>query len=162
MIALIATLFMTASKVQSAPPASPKLIVVYSIVRGFKNVGPGPNAGPCLLDSRFRHNEEIVWRIKVLDPASGAFLGDKAVRSVEIKLASGETLPARYGPHPWKDPKPTDSFWSAAWTVPAGYPTGTLRYSISAIAKDGRTSTTVDFDINASKLVVLEGTVPKR
>jgi hypothetical protein len=154
-------LLMATPPAQSGPTASRRLAVVYSIVRGIKNAGEGPD-GPCIVLSRFRHNEQIVWRIKVFDPATGVSLDNKALRSVEVNLPNKQTLTAKYGGHPWNDPKPTDYFWSTAWTVPANYPTGSLHYTITATANDGRTSTTIDFNVEASKLMILEGAVPKR
>jgi hypothetical protein len=92
----------------------------------------------CVQQSRFARNSEIVWRARVLDGA-GAQLGDGDLESVEVRLADGQTFDMRYGPHPRDNA--TDEFWTAAFDVPADYPTGTLNYEIVATATDGTTAT---------------------
>lgn len=139
-----------------------QIVVVHDIVRGSWNVPKDEIATKvCVLNSRFLRKEQVVWRIKLLDPATGAFLDDKALQRVEVKLGSGEAFVAKYGTHPRQNP--TDHFWSTAWTIPEGYPSGTVAYGVTAIGKDGRTSMAVTFNVNLAQLTVLDGTmsIPK-
>jgi hypothetical protein len=114
---------------QSAPPT---LFIQADMVTGGQQ-GMGPP--PCVLASQFKHKEEIVWRIRVIDAKTGKPLDDKGVKSVVITLASGQSVTAHFGNHP--PPKPVDTFWSAAWVVPDDYPTGSFSYDITATDKHG-------------------------
>ena len=38
----------------------------------------------CVQDSRFARNEEIVWRVKVIDPLTGQPMDDTGLESVEV------------------------------------------------------------------------------
>ncbi|MEW6047606.1 MAG: hypothetical protein AB1609_14170 [Bacillota bacterium] len=132
------------------------LIVVDSIVQGSTNA---PRERVCVLNSRYLHGEEIVWRIKVIDPVTGEAMDDKQLKRVWVELADGQVVEARYGPHPRTNP--TDYFWATSWVIPPGYPSGVLDYTIYAEAKDGRTGSNVKFEVESSMLVILPGSATK-
>jgi hypothetical protein len=139
----------TASAQSHAEPAG-KLFFEGDLVRGHIDEQVGPF---CVLQNRFKRGEEIVWRVRVLRP-DGSVADDKVLKSVAVELGSGETMPLQYGPH--GDP-PTDFFWTKAWIVPAGYPTGTLGYSIKATLQDDSVVTWSPFMRPPSLLAVVEG-----
>lgn len=147
----------------AAPAASEasfgQLLVVVDTVRGNANI-PANEAAlkVCAPVSKWLHNERVVWRIKVVDPKLGTAMDDKALGAVEVKLSDGQVLQAKYGGHPGKEP--TDFFWAVGWTIPESYPSGTAKYAISAEAKDGRKSQTVDFNVAATYMTILDGKVP--
>jgi hypothetical protein len=107
----------------------------------------------CVQMSRFAHNEEIVWRVKVIDPASGEPMDDSALESVQVVMGD-QTLDLHYGPHPRDNP--VDFFWTVAWEVPEDYPSGTVSYTLEATAVDGRTGTWEQFAVQAAMLTITE------
>lgn len=160
---VIAVTFAAATVMLATPSAQSqafnRLIIVHDIVRGSVNVPQAQAAGRvCVWSGRFQRNEEVVWRIKIMDPANGRYLDGTVLRQVEVKIGSGETFNARYGPHPRGNP--TDNFWTAAWTIPMTYPSGAVPYTISATANDGRTGIAVVFNVDLSALTVIDGAVP--
>jgi hypothetical protein len=115
---------------------------------------PGVKAPVCVLTSQFKRGDMVVWRIRVLDPATGHGLDDKALKNVEVRLPNGQKFAARYGGHPPKG-TPTDYFWSAAWRIPADYPTGSLSYTVNAAGQQGRSATWQPFKMALSQFTVV-------
>jgi hypothetical protein len=109
-----------------------KLFIEGDIVRG--NTPMGATGPICVLTSQFKRGENVVFRIRVRNP-QGKILDDKGVKRIVVQLADGRELPVRYGGHPPRTP--TDFFFTAAWMIPADYPTGSLGYSITATDLDG-------------------------
>jgi hypothetical protein len=122
----------------AAAPGTDKLLLAADTVQGSKNV-PQADAAlkSCVLSSRYPRNSEIVWRVRVYDPRTAELMDNKALSSVQVGLANGATVDLNYGAHP-KDP-PNEFYWANSWVVPKDAPTGTLRYTITATAADGRT-----------------------
>lgn len=106
----------------------------------------------CWVMSVYHPGEGVYFRAKVFDPASGKAMGKDALDSVNVGLPNGQTLNMTYAGHPGTNP--TDSFWGVLWKVPADYPTGTVNYSVSAKAPDGRTGKYVDWNISSSALTI--------
>jgi len=153
------------AKPAAAPaPTFAKLIVTNDLVRGAENIDqskPAEVARICSELSKFMHNERIVWRIKVMDPQTGAFMDDKNVGEVSVKLSDGQVVQAKYGGHGGTKDKPADFFWTAGWTVPETYPSGSLTYTVNAAGKDGRGAMMInDFKVPAAFLTILDGKVP--
>lgn len=151
-----------ATPAATAPVAAPvgPALIINDMVNGSANVNAADKAAgkSCVLTSRYLHNQQVVWRIKVLDPASGANLDDKAINKVTVTLNDGKKFEAKFGPHPKSTP--TDSFWATSWTIPEEYPSGTVAYTITAEAKDGRKASQAVFNIAPSSLIVVDGKVP--
>jgi hypothetical protein len=105
----------------------------------------------CVQLSRFAHNEDVVWRVKVFDPLTGEPLDDTMLASVTVIMPDQE-LDLHYGPHP-RD-KPLGYFWTTSWVVPEDYPEGVINYTIEATANDGRTGTWEQFEVAAANLTV--------
>lgn len=125
------------------------LVVVGDMVIGRDN-----NEGAtCVLTSRFLHEQQVVWRAKVVDPMTNAELSDMELASVEITLVDGQVFEMEYGEHPPREP--VDAYWTAAWVIPADYPSGVVEFTITATHTDGRTGDLVTFPIEASLLTVL-------
>ena len=143
-----------------APPAFNKLLLVESPVRGSLNLTDEEKKTlSCVLNSKFKRNEQIVWRVRIVDPTTGQELDDKSVEKVQVKLADGKVFDLKYGIRP-KD-KPVDGFWTVAFNIPEDYPPGRLDYTIEATAKDGRTSQYVKFILPTAHLVILPEVRPK-
>lgn len=115
----------------------------------------GTAGAHCVLASQFKHNDEVVWRVRVLDQNGKAVTG-KDISSLEVDLSSGKTFKMRYGGHPHD--KPLDSFWTVSWKIPESYPAGTLSYKVVATESDGKTQTWKPFNVAPSQLTILPGT----
>jgi hypothetical protein len=127
-----------------------RLFINADMVRGAGGSGP-----ICVLNSRFLRKEQVVWRIRVLD-ATGKALDDKSLKSVVVELSDGQKFKAHFSGHPPK--APTDHKWSATWTIPADYPTGSFNYKVIATAPDGTTQSWEPFNTKPSHLTVIAGT----
>jgi hypothetical protein len=144
----------------AAPAASAKvpLILQSDTVLGSTNLTKAEAATEtCVRDSRYAHNQEIVFRTRVFDPTTGQPMDDSTLASVVVKLADGTTLNAKYSGHGGTTANPADHFWAVSWVVPANYPTGELDYQVIATAKDGRTGNFLPFLVSPS-LIQITGT----
>ena len=144
----------TSAQIQTQATANAiQLFVDSDTVRGSKNIPTGSTDG-CVQTNLFAKNEQIVWRIRVYDPVTGKQLDDSQVQSITVTLKDGTKLdPATYGAHP-KTP-PQEFFWTASWVVPTNYPTGSLDYTITATAKDGRTGTFTQLHFAATAMMAV-------
>jgi len=140
--------------VAAQPPVAHTLTVDANTVIGAEGV-KNP-ADICIQSSRFPQGESVVWQIKVYDPATGNPMDNSTLDSVVVSLKDGQTFTAAYGGHPGQPGVPvTDYFWSAAWSIPATYPTGSVPYTVTAKSKDGRTGTFTEFNVAPSLLTVV-------
>ncbi len=136
------------------PGAAAALVIDADTVQGPKNLLDAEKPlRSCVQASRFAHNEQVVWRVKVYDGSTGEALDDTALTGVQVKLPD-QTLDLKYGGHPAQNP--ADHFWTTSWTVPEGYPSGTIDYTILAAAADGRTATWQQFKVTAAYLTVTD------
>jgi hypothetical protein len=145
-----------ASVVESTAPSSAPvgqfLLLDVDTVMGPTNLTAEEKpVKTCVQANRFAHNEDIVWRVKVLDPLSGEPMDDTTLASVKIVMPDQE-LELHYGPHPRDNP--LGFFWTTSWVVPEGYPEGVINYTIEATANDGRTGTWEQFEVAAANLTV--------
>lgn len=148
----------TGATVPSAAPAPVKLVLQADTVWGPKNIAKADLKGKvCVQRNLFARNEEIVWRVKVIDSATGQPMDDQALTSVAVKLPD-QTLDLHYGPHP-KD-NPVDFFWTVGYLIPMDHPSGELPYTIEATAKDGRTGTFEQFGVSLARLTITDETRP--
>src|SRR5271167_3658352 len=86
-------LALTAASVAHAQGA-PKLFFEGDMVRGAQ-VRSG---APCVLNSQFKHKEQVVFRVRVTD-ADGKNLDDKGLKSLVVELSNGQKIPARFHGH---------------------------------------------------------------
>lgn len=150
---VFALLALAAALAGSLPAsAQPAFFFEGDMVRGEPQ--PGVKAPVCVLTSQFKRGDQVVWRIRVLDPATGQGRDNKALKSVQVQLADGQKFNARYGGHPPKG-TPTDYFWSVSWKIPADYPTGSLSYTVHAVGADGRSASWQPFRMSLSQLTVV-------
>lgn len=127
---------------------SSPLIVTHSIV-----VSGGthtPNEGPCSLQSRFYHGQKVIFRIKVVNPQTGAEMNGSQLSGVSVKLPNGKSVKAQYRHHG------NGTFWIAPWTIPSSYPSGTVNYQI---AVNGSNAKAVRYNVHDSQLTVLNSSL---
>jgi hypothetical protein len=138
----------------SSAPAQGFLFIDSDVVLGPVNLTDEEKPTlTCVQNSRFAHNEDVVWRVKVLDPLTGQPMDDTTLASLEVVLPT-ETLSLHYGGHP-RD-TPVDFFWTTSWVVPEDYPTGAVDYTITATALDGRTGTWNQFGVTLAQLTITD------
>lgn len=146
------------AQAQSTAPTGGFLFIDSDVVLGPANLTEEERPTKvCVQASRFAHNEEVVWRVKVLDPLTGQPMDDTMLASVEIKMPT-ETLSLRYGGHP-RD-TPVDFFWTVGWDIPEDYPSGAVAYTIDATALDGRTGTWEQFGVTLAQLTITDEVRP--
>jgi hypothetical protein len=140
------------STAPSAAPVGQFLLIDADTVLGPTNLTADEKpTKTCVQASRFAHNEDIVWRVKVFDPLTGEPMDDTMIESLTVVMPD-QTLDLHYGPHP-RD-KPLGYFWTTSWVVPEGYPEGVINYTIEATANDGRTGSWEQFEVAAANLTV--------
>jgi hypothetical protein len=136
------------------PPAVTTLSVHADTVQGPENLPEEERPLlSCVQKNRYARNEQIVWRVRVIDPLTGEPMDDQALSAVVVKLPDQE-LALRWGPHPRDNP--LEFFWTVAWTVPESYPSGQLPYTVEATASDGRTGMFDEFRVAPARLAVTE------
>jgi len=136
--------------------AREQLFVEGDLVRGAQQGAPGPF---CVLSNQFKRLEKVVWRIRVLD-AAGQSLDDKGLKSVVVELPDGQKLDAKFDRHPPPAQGPAlDHFWTAVWTIPTSYPSGSLGYKVVATGKDDQSQTWEPFKSKPSQLTVVDGQI---
>src|ERR1700704_466074 len=113
--------------------AAKKLFFEGDLVRGAQQGAPGPF---CVLSNQFKRLEKVVWRIRVLDEA-GQSLDGNGLKSVVVELPDGQKPNAQFDRHPPPEQGVAlDHFWTAVWTIPTSYPSGSLGYKVVATGKD--------------------------
>jgi hypothetical protein len=143
---------------QGEAPPGDWLFIDADTVWGPANIPDEEQASvSCVQNNRFARNEEIVWRVKVLDPLTGEPMDDTTLDVVQVALPD-QTLDMRYGPHP-RD-TPADAFWTVSWDVPEDYPTGELPYTVTATAADGRSGIYEQFNVSPARLIITEEVRP--
>lgn len=144
-LAMLSTLSVGPALAQQAP----KLFFEGDIVRG---AGPSAKGAPCVLNSQFKRGEVVVFRVRLLDPKTGAQVDDKQIKDLSIELATGEKIPSSYRGHPPQNS--TDTFYSAGWPVPANQPTGSVGYKVVVTLADGSSMSWKPFNVASSQIVV--------
>jgi hypothetical protein len=156
----VASAIITLGTMGSGAAPGPSLVIQADTVLGPRNLKQDEMAAKsCVSWSRFARNEQIVWRVRVFEPATGKPMDDKLLEAVSVLLPDGTILKARYGGHPGRG-EPTDFFWTTSWVVPATYPTGTLRYKITARTFDARLGEFMPFNVAPSLVTIVDAVRP--
>lgn len=153
-----------ATQAQAAPAATPAkpqyLIVVGDTIRGKLGLNPvevlltAPGLH-CTQQSRFPQGGRIVWRMKVIDPATGKYMDDKQVASFTITYPDGKTDKLVYGGHGGTKENPADFLWAVGFTVPETYPTGLFNVKIEATDLEGRKGVFDQFKVSFAQLMIV-------
>ncbi len=141
----------------SPAPAAPTVPPAPAAAIGFyvDTVTAGPGESPfnvdpslsCVRNSAFKRGMHVVWRMQLVDSATGKVVQRDDVERVELKLPNGETRNFNFGRHGATDTAPW--FWTTAWNVPLDYPLGSVDYSIEVVTKSGSTGTFKEIPVSA-------------
>jgi len=110
----------------------------------------------CMLQNAYVNDGEAkaTFRVRVYDPVTGEQMSDELLESVTLTLGDGQEFVLAWGPHP---PNTEDDFfWTFGWEIFEGYPAGNIPYTITAVAKDGRTGEFEPFNVAPSLLTVID------
>jgi hypothetical protein len=107
----------------------------------------------CVQMSRFKQGQKIVFRARVIDPATGQALTSDTAQSVIVVLPNGDQLPMVFEGHP--PMANLDYYWTAVFAVPDDYPTGEFGYTIEATAKNGRSGSLQPFNIGRTTVQII-------
>ncbi len=162
--AAVQTAAPAATQAQAAPAASAAkpqyLVVVGDTIRG--NLGLNkteilitPPGIHCTQQNRFPQTGRIVWRMKVIDPATGKYMDDKQIKELTITYPDGKKDNFKYGGHGGTKENPADHLWAVGFTVPADYPTGLFNVKIEATDLEGRKGTFDQFKVNIAQLTIV-------
>ncbi|HEX9437269.1 MAG TPA: hypothetical protein VGA16_08955 [Candidatus Limnocylindria bacterium] len=161
--AAVQTAAPAATQAQAATPAAPAkpqfLVIVGDTIRG--NLGLNPveilTTAPgvhCTQQSRFPQTGRIVWRMKVVDPATGKYMDDKAIKEFTITYPDGKKDSLKYAGHGGTKENPADFLWAVGFTVPADYPTGAFNVLLKATDLEGRSGTFEQFKVGPAQLII--------
>jgi hypothetical protein len=79
---------------------------------------------------------------------------------VVVELPDGQKLNAKFDRHPPPEQGAAlDHFWTAVWTIPTSYPSGSLGYKVVATGKDDQSQTWEPFKSKPSQLTVVDGQI---
>jgi len=136
-----------------------RLFIDLDTVRGTKNLTPTQAATEgCVQTSMFAKNEQIVFRLRVVDPGTGQEVDPKSIDHITVKFKNGmELAPAVYGPHPKE--LPNESYWAAYFVIPQDFPVGTIDYTVTAMDREGRTGVFTPLHFAANALLTVTAAV---
>jgi hypothetical protein len=152
-VAAAIALLLLASAAAASPafadsPSGGSLVVLADLVQGAPS--PYPDVPPCVQSNRIPQGSKVVFRTRVIDGATGQALTDSDLSSVQVTVDGQPAMMAQYGMHPGGD-----EFWTAAWRIPADYPTGSPTVTVTTTANDGRTATWMPFQTATSLFTVI-------
>ncbi len=145
----------------SAAPAKPQfLVIVGDTIRGQLGLNdveklltaPGLH---CTQQSRFPQGGRIVWRMKVIDPATGKYMDDKQIASFAITYPDGKTENLKYSGHGGTKENPQDYLWAVGYTVPLDYPTGNFNVKLEAKSVEGAVGLFDQFKVTPAQLIIV-------
>jgi hypothetical protein len=139
----------------AAPAPGKGTLIVYGDMALFQPPGHPEN---CILRNRFKRGEPVGWRMFVADPSTSK--REESAQLVVHLSVGGKTIdiPMRYRA---TEKQPERQFWVAKWMVPPDAPIGIIRYTVTATDKYGRTGEFKPFEVQASQLTIVEGTIDK-
>ena len=110
-------------------------------------------SGPCVLMSRFKPEDKVIFRVRVTDTESGKPVEDGGLQKLVVVMPDGTEFVPKFGPHPPK--QAAGYYWTYAWTIPADYPTGSHPYRVVATSLDGEVVTFTPFEAPPSQLTIV-------
>jgi hypothetical protein len=127
-----------------AAASAPHFVIQADFVLGAE--GQPQGAPVCVPNAVFHPGDQIVWRARIADAATGKQLTAAQVKQLGVTatvvLKSGAKLPMQLGQHPPAEAKPPkqSTYWTAAWKVGKTVPMGPLSWTIQVKDKMGDTT----------------------
>ena len=146
------------------PPPPPQAghpmgkLVIWGDLASFDVPGTVPTH--CILTNRFKRGQRVGFRMTAVDGGSGE-VENTAVLTAHLTYA-GSTIdvPMRWrgvGPFPAAEyPRQPSEMWTGAWIVPADAPIGTIKYTVTATDRFGRTASFSPFINVLSQFIIAE------
>jgi len=150
---------------QPPPPPPPQdghpsgKLVIWGDLASFDNMPPTLPTH-CILTNRFKRGQRMGFRMTAIDGGSGE-VENTAVLTVHLTVG-GNTLdvPMRWrgqGGFPAAEyPRQPSEMWTGVWNVPADAPIGTIKYTVTATDRFGRTASFSPFINVVSQLAIVE------
>ncbi|MGH2390339.1 MAG: hypothetical protein ACRDIE_19225 [Chloroflexota bacterium] len=117
-------------------------VIQADFVLGAK--GLPPKADACIANAVFHPGQQIVWRARIYDSATGKVVAPGQVKKLgltaTVVLKSGKKFAMMNIPHPPQAKKQV-FYWTAAWVVSKTYPFGPLVWTINAKDSSGGSTT---------------------
>jgi hypothetical protein len=107
---------------------------------GITQYGFGYTAG-CALTNTFKRGTKMVWRVEVIDLATGIRVMPADDLTVNVALPHGEERAMRFSQRGGGRVPDAPWMWAASWEIPPDYPVGSLDFSVVVNDPDGRTGT---------------------
>jgi len=105
--------------------------------------GLPPKADACIANAVFHPGEQVVWRARIIDSASGkeVTVAQSQARGITatVTLKGGKKFTMMDVPHGENGKPPF--FWVASWVIGKTYPFGPVGWTIKATDKSGSTAT---------------------
>jgi hypothetical protein len=93
----------------------------------------------CVLNNNFKRGSKMVWRVEVIDMATGLRVMDED-GAVTVSLPHGEDADLRFSQRGGGRVEGAPWMWGGAWNIPPDYPVGTLDFEVVVTHSDGRTA----------------------
>jgi hypothetical protein len=150
---------------QPPPPPPPQdghpsgKLVIWGDLASFDNMPPTLPTH-CILTNRFKRGQRMGFRMTAIDGGSGE-VENTAVLTVHLTVG-GNTIdvPMRWrgqGGFPAAEyPRQPSEMWTGVWNVPADAPIGTIKYTVTATDRFGRTASFSPFINVVSQLAIVE------
>ena len=133
-------------------------LIIWGDLASFDNPPTAPTH--CVLANRFKRGQRVGIRMTAIDGGTGE-VENTAVMTAHLTYA-GTTIdvPKRWrgvgGAPPAEYPHQPSEMWTGVWTVPADAPVGTVKYTVTATDRFGRTATFSPFINLVSQLAIVE------
>lgn len=130
------------------PFPSPTIASVF--VSSSTVTAPSSPLGANVLTNFYPRGATVVFKVFAGATKSGKILTKDDVTYAYVKLPDGSTVKLAYT----APAKTTDPAWTGTWTVPADYPTGTVKFTIRFKTKTKQYGNFVQIPVVTSQLTV--------
>jgi hypothetical protein len=133
-------------------------LVIWGDLASFDQPATAPTH--CILTNRFKRGQRVGIRMTAIDGGSGE-TENTAVLTAHLTVG-GNTIdvPMRWrgqGNFPASEySRQPSEMWTGAWNVPADAPIGTVKYTVTATDRFGRTATFSPFINHVSQFTIVE------
>jgi hypothetical protein len=132
-------------------------LVIWGDLASFDRPGTPTH---CILTNRFKRGQRVGFRMTAVDGGTGE-TENTATMTAHLTVGGNTVdVPIRWRgnqPYPPQEyPRNPAEMWTGVWTVPNDAPIGTLRYTVTAVDRFGRTTTFSPFPNTVSQFTIVE------